>query len=54
MRFTKPEGATITPDYTLYLTPFTDMYITAEFGNTAPVVFRAKAGVEYPVARNNQ
>ena len=51
MRFTKPEGATITPDYTLYLTPYTDMYITAEFGNTAPIVFRAKAGVEYPVAR---
>lgn len=51
MRFTKPEGATIAPDYTLYLTPYTDMYITAEFGNTAPIVFRAKAGVEYPVAR---
>lgn len=51
MRFTKPEGVTITPDYTLYLTPYTDMYITAEFGNTAPVVFRAKAGVEYPVSR---
>lgn len=51
MRFTKPESATIAPDYTLYLTPYTDMYITAEFGNTAPIVFRAKAGVEYPVAR---
>ena len=51
MRFTKPEGAMITPDYTLYLTPYTDMYITAEFGNTAPIVFRAKAGVEYPVVR---
>lgn len=54
MRFTKPEGATIAPDYTLYLTPFTDMYITAEFGNTAPIVFRAKAGVEYPVARKTE
>lgn len=54
MRFTKPEGATITPDYTLYLTPYTDMYITAEFGNTAPIVFRAKAGVEYPVARKTE
>ena len=54
MRFTKPEGVAITPDYTLYLTPFTDMYITAEFGNTAPIVFRAKAGVEYPVARKTE
>jgi hypothetical protein len=27
------------------------MYIAAEFGNTAPIVFRAKAGVEYPVRR---
>ena len=51
MRFTKPEGVAITPDYTLYLTPYTDMYITAEFGNTAPIVFRAKAGIEYPVVR---
>ena len=54
MRFTKPEGVAITPDYTLYLTPFTDMYITAEFGNTAPIVFRAKAGVEYPVVRKTE
>lgn len=51
MRFTKPEGVSIAPDYTLYLTPYTDMYITAEFGNTAPIVFRAKAGIEYPVVR---
>lgn len=54
MRFTKPEGALIAPDYTLYLTPFTDMYITAEFGNTAPIVFRAKAGIEYPVVRKTE
>lgn len=54
MRFTKPEDALIAPDYTLYLTPYTDMYITAEFGNTAPIVFRAKAGVEYPVARKTE
>ena len=54
MRFTKPEGVAITPDYTLYLTPYTDMYITAEFGNTAPIVFRAKAGVEYPVVRKTE
>lgn len=54
MRFTKPEGATITPDYTLYLTPYTDMYIAVAFGNTDPVTFRAKAGVEYPVTRKTE
>ena len=54
MRFTKPEDVAITPDYTLYLTPFTDMYITAEFGNTAPIIFRAKAGIEYPVVRKTE
>ncbi len=54
MRFTKPEDVIIAPDYTLYLTPYTDMYITAEFGNTAPIVFRAKAGIEYPVARKTE
>ena len=51
MRFTKPEQATIAPDYTLYLTPYTDMYIAVAFGNTAPVTFRAKAGTPYPVTR---
>lgn len=51
LRFNNPTNPVVKQDYTLYLTPYTDMYIAAEFGNTAPIVFRAKAGVEYPVAR---
>ena len=51
LRFNNPTNPVVKQDYTLYLTPYTDMYIAAEFGNTAPIVFRAKAGVEYPVRR---
>ena len=51
LRFNNPTNPVVKQDYTLYLTPYTDMYIAAEFGNTDPVVFRAKAGVEYPVQR---
>ena len=49
MRFNNPVGATIAPDFTLYLTPYSDMYIGVKFGNVTPVNFRAKAGVEYTV-----
>ena len=52
LRFNNPTNPIVPQDYTLYLTPYTDMYIAAEFGNTAPIVFRAKAGVEYPVKRD--
>ena len=51
LRFNNPTNPVVKQDYTLYLTPYTDMYIAAEFGNTDPIVFRAKAGVEYPVTR---
>ena len=51
LRFSNPIDPVVKQDYTLYLTPYTDMYIAVEFGNTAPIVFRAKAGVEYPVQR---
>lgn len=51
LRFNNPTNPVVKQDYTLYLTPYTDMYIAAEFGNTEPIVFRAKAGVEYPVRR---
>ena len=51
LRFNNPTNPVVKQDYTLYLTPYTDMYIAAEFGNTAPIVFRAKAGLEYPVKR---
>ena len=51
MRFNNPTNPIVKQDYTLYLTPYTDMYISAEFGNTGAITFRAKAGVEYPVKR---
>lgn len=49
MRFNNPVGATIKQDFTLYLTPYADMYIGVKFGNITPTNFRAKAGVEYVV-----
>ena len=49
MRFNNPVGATIEQDFTLYITPYSDMYIGVKFGNVTPVNFRAKAGVEYTV-----
>ena len=49
MRFNNPVGATITPDFTLYITPYSDMYIGTSFGNVSPTNFRAKAGVEYTI-----
>ena len=49
MRFNNPIGAVVSQDYTLYLTPYSDMYIGVKFGNVSPVNFRAKAGVEYTV-----
>lgn len=49
MRFNNPVDATVAQDFTLYLTPYSDMYIGVKFGNVSPVNFRAKAGVEYTV-----
>lgn len=49
MRFNNPVGAAISPDFTLYITPYSDMYIGTSFGNVTPTNFRAKAGIEYTV-----
>ena len=49
MRFNNPVGATVTQDFTLYLTPYSDMYIGVKFGNVTPTNFRAKAGIEYTI-----
>lgn len=49
MRFNNPETYTVKPDFTLYITPYSDMYIGVKFGNVEAVNFRAKAGVEYSV-----
>lgn len=53
MRFNNPVGATVQQDFTLYLTPYSDMYIGVKFGNFTPVNFRAKAGVEYTIPYEN-
>lgn len=49
MRFNNPEEYVVKPDFTLYLTPYSDMYIGVKFGNVSATNFRAKAGVEYTV-----
>lgn len=49
MRFNNPVDATVQQDFTLYLTPYSDMYIGVKFGNVTPTNFRAKAGVEYTI-----
>ena len=53
MRFNNPVGATVKQDFTLYLTPYSDMYIGVKFGNFTPVNFRAKAGIEYTIPYDN-
>ena len=53
MRFNNPVGATVKQDLTLYLTPYSDMYIGVKFGNFTPVNFRAKAGIEYSIPYDN-
>ena len=49
LRFNNPVGAVVPQDFTLYLTPYADMYIGVKFGNISPTNFRAKAGVEYTI-----
>ena len=49
MRFNNPVGATVQQDFTLYITPYSDMYLGVKRGNTTPTNFRAKAGVEYTI-----
>lgn len=47
MRFNNPSNKET--DFTLYLTPYSDMYIGVKFGNFTPTNFRAKAGKQYTV-----
>lgn len=49
MRFNNPVGVAVKQDFTLYITPYSDMYIGVRFGNVSPTNFRAKAGVEYTI-----
>ena len=50
---TPKTGVVVTPDYTLRIVPYSDMYLTVLYGNSpAPVQIRAKAGVEYELETN--
>ena len=48
-RCNTPKTATVTPDYTLHITPFQDMYLDVVFGNSDVKQIRAKAGQEYAI-----
>ena len=39
----------VAPDYTLRMTPYSDMYLSVMFGNGGVQQIRAKAGVEYTI-----
>ena len=49
MRFNNPESYVIKPNFNLYITPYSDMYIGVSFYNGHQENFRAKAGIEYTV-----
>ena len=48
-RCNTPVDAVVTPDYTLHLTPYSDMYLSVMFGATYRTQIRAKAGIQYDI-----
>lgn len=48
-RCNTPQSAVVTPDYTLHLTPYSDMYLSVMFGATYRKQIRAKAGQQYDI-----
>lgn len=49
VRGNSPKEYVVEPNYTLYLTPYSDMYLNVAFGNTAPTSLRATAGKSYTI-----
>lgn len=49
MRFNNPVGVPIKPEFTLKITPYSNMYIGVKFGNFTAINIRAKAGIEYTI-----
>lgn len=49
MRFNNPVGASIKPNFTLKITPYSDMYIAYSFSSASKQNIRAKAGIEYTI-----
>ena len=49
-RCNTPVSAVVKPDYTLHLTPFSDMYLSVMFGNSSVTQVRAKAGQQYDIS----
>ncbi len=48
-RCNTPKDAVVAPNYTLHLTPFSNMYLSVMFGNSSPTQVRAKAGKQYDI-----